>query len=145
MRHSPPRYRRSRTGNALMEYAVPAAMLLLTAGVAASALDAKGSIAGYFLAASGHTQTALTGGVFKTIALEGPGYGSTGNGQTGFTALATLMDGNNQVLPSTATGFFYNGSVSRAGNRVPSPSPEYLYRAIGLAHLVSSALPLSSE
>lgn len=114
-------------GNALMEYAVPASLLLLTAGVMSSALNVNGSIAGYFLAASGHSQSALSGGVFKTIALEEPGVGSTGNGQEGFTTFATLLDGNDQPLPVAGAGIFYTVPVIRGGGRPASLSPEYLY------------------
>jgi hypothetical protein len=110
-----------------MEYAVPAALLLLTAGVMASAMDVNASLAGYFLAASGHSQSALSGGIFKTVALEGPGVGSTGNGQDAFTTFATLLDGNDQPLPGTGAGVFYTAPVIRGGARPVSPSPEYLY------------------
>lgn len=115
-------------GNALLEYVVPATVLLITAGVLLSATDVTKAIGGYFLAGSGHGASDVSGGVLKTAALQGIGSGLVGNGQEGFTdKFATLLDGNGKPLPSTAEGFFYNGIVVRKAERAPSASPEYLY------------------
>lgn len=115
-------------GNALLEYVVPATVLLITAGVLLSATNLTSVISGYFLTASGHSTSDVSGGVLKTAALAGIGAGLVSNGQEGFTdKFATLLDGSGQAMPVTATGFFYNGIVIRTSERPPASSPEYLY------------------
>jgi hypothetical protein len=115
-------------GNALIEYVVPATVLLMTAGVLLSATNVTSVIGGYFLAGSGHGASDVSGGVLKTAALQGIGFGLVGNGREGFAdKFATLLDGNGEPLPTTAEGFFYNGIVVRMAERTPSSSPEYLY------------------
>lgn len=123
-----PEKRPTYRGNALIEYVVPAALLLFTAGVLATTTDLNKVLAEYYMAASGYTKAALAGGTFKTQALAGPGYGDPSNGKEGFNnAFATVLDGNNQATGESAAGTFYYGGISRSGARPAPTSTEYLY------------------
>jgi hypothetical protein len=117
--------RASASGNALMEYAVPAGVLLVSVGIIATCTDVNKLMAEYFMAASGHTQSALSGTTYKTDALAGPGYGSVGNGSQGFSSFGSMSGGGGGG--GGGGGTMYYGAISRAGGRTPSPSAEYLY------------------
>lgn len=114
-------------GNALMEYVVPAGVILLSAGVLVTAGNAASVLGEYFLSASGHTSDNLSGGVFKTNAMAAGAYGDVGNGQDGFTAFGGLLDGNLQPTGESAAGVFYLGDYSRTSGRKASTDPEYLF------------------
>jgi hypothetical protein len=114
-------------GNALMEYAVPACIILFSAGVLLTVTDATTIMAEYFMTASGHTKSSLSGTTFKTEGLATLSYGSVGNGLDGFTSFATVKDGSGAATGESAGGVFYSGSVTRTGARPVSPSTEYLF------------------
>jgi hypothetical protein len=110
-----------------MEYVLPAAILLLSAGILVTTTDINKILGEYFMAASGHTKTDLTGGVFKTQALAGPGYGNPGNGIEGFSNFGAIQDGNGTPTGESASGSFYYGAIARSGARPAPTSAEYLY------------------
>lgn len=114
-------------GNALMEYAVPASIILFSAGVLLTVTDATSIMGEYFMSASGHTKSSLSGSTFKTDGLAASAYGDTDNGLSGFTKFATVTDGSGAATGESAGGLFFSGAVTRSGGRQASPSPEYLY------------------
>lgn len=117
----------SQRGNALMEYAVPAAIILLSSGLLITITDATDIMAEYFLSASGRTKSSLQGGTFKTQGLAEDAYGDPGNGLSGFTNFAALKDGNGGTVASKGGGMFFSGGTSRTGARAQPTSQEYLY------------------
>jgi hypothetical protein len=114
-------------GNALMEYAVPASIILFSAGVMLTVTDATSIMGEYFMSASGHTKSSLSGSTFKTDGLGASAYGDMDNGLSGFTSFAAVTDGSGAATGEKAGGLFFSGAVNRSGGRQPSPSPEYLY------------------
>ncbi len=114
-------------GNALMEYAVPAAVILLSAGVLVTVTDATDVMAEYYLAASGRTTSSLQGTTFKTEGLAQDSYGDAGNGLSGFSNFATVKDGSGGAVATSGGGLFFSGDYTRSGGRQASPSTEYLY------------------
>lgn len=121
--------RRPSRGNALMEYVVPASVILLTAGVLATATDITGLIGEYFMAATGHTSANLAGSTFRTRAIASNVKGLTGSGVGGFTSqqFARLVDGNGQAIGTPKNGTVFSMPITRAGGRLPSTNTEYLY------------------
>ncbi len=110
-----------------MEYAVPAAIILISAGVLVTITDATDLMAEYFMSASGRTKSSLEGTTFKTMGLAQDASGSTGNGLSGFQNFASLKDGSGGAAPTTGGGMFYAGNVTRSGGRAQPSSPEYLF------------------
>ena len=110
------------SGNALMEYVVPATVILLTAGVLMTLTDANEILAEYFLSASGRTTSSLQGTTLQTTGLGENSYGDVANGMSGFTSFATSSAG-----AGTAGGTFYYGNVTRSGGRRTSTDPDYAY------------------
>ncbi len=114
-------------GNALMEYALPAGVILLSAGLLVTVSDATGIMAEYYLSASGRTKASLQGRTFKTQGLADGAYGDASNGFAAFAGFAGLKDGAGGAVASAGGGLFYAGDASRKGGRRPSPSPDALY------------------
>jgi len=114
-------------GNALMEYAVPACLILFSAGVMLTVTDATGIMGEYFMSASGHTKSDLNGTTFKTNGLAETAYGDTGNGLEGFTSFASVTDGSGAATGESAGGLFYSGNVSRTGGRQSASTTEALF------------------
>jgi hypothetical protein len=122
--------RASYCGNALMEYAVPAAIIMLSSGLLITVTGATDLMAGYYLSVSGRTFNSLEGEIFKTRGLADRAVGSAGNGATAFGSnnLGSLIDGSGTAVVSNEGGVFYLGDMSRPpGNRPISSSPDYLY------------------
>lgn len=117
----------SAKGNALMEYAVPAALILLSAGVLVTITGATDIMAEYFMSASGRTKASLSGTTFKTKGLAEDAYGSPGNGLGGFSNFGGLTDGAGGAAAGAGGGMFYAGNANRNGGRQESGSSEYLY------------------
>lgn len=122
-----PLARRLARGNALMEYAVPACIILFSAGVLLTVTDATSIMGEYFMSASGHTKADLSGTTFKTTGLAATAYGDTGNGLSGFTNFATVTDGSGAATGESAGGLFYSGNVSRTGARQAPTTTEALF------------------
>ena len=115
-------------GNALMEYVVPAAVILLSAGVLVTVTDATEIMADYFMSASGHTrESSLDGKTFKTLGLAENSYGNTDNGLKGFSSFAKVLDGQGTSTGEDGGGFFYLDSPSRTGARPAPPNTEQLF------------------
>lgn len=110
-----------------MEYAVPACVILFSAGVFLTVTDATSIMGEYFLSASGHTKSSLNGSTFKTDGLATSAYGNLDNGLSGFTKFVTVTDGSGAATGESAGGMFYSGAVTRTGGRQPAPSAEVLY------------------
>lgn len=127
MRSGTKRFKACRQGNALMEYAVPAAIILLSSGVLMTVTDATEIMAEYFLSASGRTKSSLQGSTFKTEGLAEDAYGDVGNGLAGFSNFASLKDGAGGAIATSGNALFFSGSVSRTGARTQAGSAEYLY------------------
>ncbi len=96
-------------GNALMEYVVPACVILIAAGVIATVGGINEIMADYFMAASGHTKANLAGSTFETKPMGEGAAAIMGNGMAGVSSSGTL----------------YSGSIGRTGGG--APSSEYLY------------------
>lgn len=112
-------------GNALMEYVVPASIILISAGVLVTITDATQLMAEYFLSASGRTKASLEGSTFKIQGLAEGVSGRTGNGLGGFQNFAGLKDGAGGAAPTTGGGMFYSGNVTHSGAQ--PASSEYLF------------------
>jgi hypothetical protein len=96
-------------GNALMEYVVPACVILIAAGVIATVGGINEIMAEYFMAASGHTKADLAGNTFETKPMGEGAAATLGNGMAGV----------------SAGGAIYGGAIGRTGGG--APSSEYLY------------------
>jgi hypothetical protein len=121
-------HRTTAQGNALMEYVVPAAVILLSAGVLVTVTDATTVMADYFMAASGHTRaSSLQGTTFKTAGLAENSYGSTDNGLKGFRSFAKVLNGQGVSTGEDGGGFFYLDSPTRSGARPTPSSSEQLF------------------
>ena len=109
-------------GNALMEYAVPAAVILLSAGILVTITDTTGLMAKFYLAASGRTSSSLSGSTMTTKGLGENAFGDVNNGLSGFTSFGTLE-------PARGSGgsLLYIGQVTRTGARAAATDPEYLF------------------
>lgn len=108
-----------------MEYAVPASIILISAGILVTITEANDLMAEYFMSASGRTKASLQGSTFKTQGLAEDAYGSAGNGLGGFQNFASLKDGDGGTAASTGGGLFYSGNVDRSGAQ--PTSSEYLF------------------
>lgn len=85
--------RRQNPGNAIMEYALPLAIVLVVCGVLATAGDIQKIMARFFMSASGHTQSDLKNGVLH-VDNRPDATTPTGNGSEGFTGLGGVTDGD---------------------------------------------------
>ncbi|HEY9686883.1 MAG TPA: hypothetical protein V6C52_07925 [Coleofasciculaceae cyanobacterium] len=129
-----PACRRLNRGNALIEYVIPLAVLLVAVGILATIFDINAVIGEYFMAASGHTQSALQGGSFKTKPMSSTAIGAFSNGNKGFTAsFVALANGQGATItadgppPATTPAILpsfgesvgiYSGPVMRTSGRV---------------------------
>lgn len=114
------------SGNALMEYAVPAAIILLSTGLLVTLTDTSKAMAWYFLSASGRSAISLKGTTLETQGLVESATGDNGMGLQGFgrSSFGSVPGG---AGGSGATPVFYSGTVTRTGGRSGSASSEYLY------------------
>lgn len=114
------------SGNALMEYVVPAVVLLISAGVLMTLVDTTGLMAQFYLSASGRTSSSLAGTSLQTKGLGENAYGDVGNGLSGFTSFG-------KQAPKAGTGgtLLYIGQVTRTGGRGTPADPEYLFPNTG--------------
>lgn len=121
--------RASYCGNALMEYALPAAIIMLSSGLLITLTGATDIMAKYYLSASGRTDSSLSAETFKTQGLAESVLGNTGNGLTAFGSsnFADLTDGSGVPIVTSPGGAFYLGDMTRTSTRPISPSPDYLY------------------
>ena len=117
---------RTFSGNALMEYAVPAAIILLSTGLLVTLTDTSKAMAWYFLSASGRSAFSLKGTTLETQGLAESATGDNGMGLQGFgrSSFAAVPGG---AGGSGATPIFYSGTVTRSGGRRGSATSEYLY------------------
>lgn len=90
-------------GNAIMEYALPLAVVLVTCGVLMTVGDIQKLMAKYFMSATGHTQADMQGTTLQVKMGPEPGTYQTGNGSEGFTNMGGVSDGNGQGLNSYHT------------------------------------------
>jgi len=114
-------------GNALLEYVVPMALLILAAGFVSTVVDIKGILAEYFMSGSGYTSSALSGGTFKTDAMPKPAVSTPGNGSENMTSVASVTNGGGASAASSGVGFLGNGAWSRSGARQAPASTEVLF------------------
>lgn len=112
------------SGNALMEYALPMAIILVIAGVLATVMDINGIIGKYFMASSGNSSSSLEGTTFKPKAFSGSG--SLGNGAGGFDGFGKQIDGNGTPIPWSLSGGMYTGAVPRP-QTVGGTGTEFIY------------------
>jgi hypothetical protein len=119
--------RRAAHGQALWEYAVPMALILISAGVMVTMTDIDKVIADYFMAASGHEASALSGGSFKMQVMGASASGATGNGGSGMTNFGKMQYADGTASGESAAGLMYALPVARSGARLPATSTEYLY------------------
>ncbi len=118
--------RQKSSGNALMEYAVPATIILLSTGLFVTLTDTSKAMASYFLSASGRSTMSLKGTTLETQGLAESATGDNGMGLQGFgrSSFAAVSGG---AGGTGATPAFYSGTVTREAGRTGSSSPEYLY------------------
>lgn len=122
------RYRRTSGGSALMEYVVPAVLVLVLSGVIVTVTGIDKVLGQYFMAGSGYDKSALTGTTFKTDSLAANATGDIGTGWQGFDSYGSVMDGSGKkVASSGGGGVFYSGAITRSGPRASSANPEYLF------------------
>lgn len=109
-------------GNSLMEYVVPAVIILLAAGVFITITDTTGLMANFYLSASGRSSSSLSGTALQTKGLGEDSYGNVDNGVGAFTTFGTLT-------PVAGTGgtSLYVGQVTRTGSRGTASSTDYLF------------------
>lgn len=74
--------RKKSPGNAITEYALPAILIVVAAGLLVSMLNLNGLLGDFFRGASGKTAANMDGTTFR-VSLD-PQTGATGNGQNGF-------------------------------------------------------------
>jgi hypothetical protein len=98
-----PACRRLNRGNALIEYVIPLSVLLVAVGILSTIFDINAVIGEYFMAASGHTQSALQGGSFKTKPMAATAIGAFSNGNKGFSSSFVALS-NGQGATITAEG-----------------------------------------
>ncbi len=100
-------------GNSLMEYAVPAAIILLTVGVLSTFLDIQGLMGQYFSAASGHTRSDMQGSTLNVTLNSANLAGQTGTGASGFDERIIITDGNGRRVQvgAGAAGHGQRGGV----------------------------------
>lgn len=113
---------RKQSGNALMEYVVPAAIILLSAGLLVTLADTSKLLGLYFLSASGRTVGSLNGTTLKLKGLAENATGDSGIGLAGFSGsqFGSVSGGN-----SGTAGIFWSGTVTRTGGRYSGSSSEY--------------------
>jgi hypothetical protein len=114
-------------GNALLEYAVPMALLLLGGAFLSSVVDIKGLIAEYFMSGSGYTKSALSGGTFKTNSMPKPAVATSGTGNEAMSSTASLTDGGGGSVPNKGVSFTATGAITRPGGRVAPSTTETLF------------------
>lgn len=124
-----PQKRPAARGNALIEYAVPMVIILVSAGVIATITDIDDLLAEYFMAASGHTQADLSGSTFRVRPMSPANVSSddVGNGFEAFNSYGTLLDGAGGSVSGGGSGIYFVGPVVRNGARPAPSSSEYLY------------------
>jgi len=110
------------SGNALMEYVVPAAVILLGAGLLMTITDVTNLMADFFLSASGRSSSSLSGTTLKTTGLDENSFGNVDNGMSGFTSF-----GSQAPNAGTPGSQLYIGAVTRSGARQSATDTEYLF------------------
>jgi hypothetical protein len=108
-----------------MEYVVPAAVILLSAGVLTSIMDADTLLSSYFLSASGHTQDNMSGTKFETQGLAENSYGEIDNGYDGFSSFVKVRDGNGKLTGEDGGGIIYADIPDKT--RTVFSNPEQLF------------------
>jgi hypothetical protein len=115
-------------GNALMEYVVPAAVILISAGVLVTVIDADKLMGEYFMSASGHTTSSMSGTTLQTKGLAENSYGDIENGLGGFKrSFVLVLDGSGADTGEESGGPFYLDPANRTGGRQAPPSTEQLF------------------
>jgi len=110
------------SGNALMEYVVPAVLILASSGVLVTIADTTGLMPLLYLSSSGRDATSLTGTTLVTTGLDENAFGYVDNGSTGFTNYGSLSPGGSGKMSN-----LYYGPVARFGSRVTGVDPDYLF------------------
>ncbi len=98
-----PMTRRLHTGNAIMEYALPLAVVLATCAMLATVGDIQKLMARFFMSASGHTQSDLKNGVLEVNNNPGAIDAQTGTGAEGFSSLGGVSDGDGRRVGGQGT------------------------------------------
>lgn len=114
---------RKASGNALMEYAVPASIILLSTGLLVTLTDTATIMTQYFLSASGRTTLNLKGTTIETQGLAESARGDNGLGLEGFSSANFGKVSGARANKS----LYYSGTVTRSGGRSSPSSSEYLY------------------
>jgi hypothetical protein len=109
------------SGNALMEYAVPAVLILLGSGLFMTLSSTTGLMATFFLSASGRSSSSLSGTTLQTQGLGQDSFGNVENGMGGISSFGSLSGGG------SGGSSIYIGAVTRTGARLTATSPEYLF------------------
>lgn len=122
-------WRRISRGNSLMEYVVPTCAILFGAGLLMTLSNQTALVAKYFMAASGRSDSSLTGSTFKTNGFADNTVGLSGNGLEGFpgTYFAQVSNGSGSSAEASQGGTFYASDGLRAGGRPAPASSDYLY------------------
>lgn len=124
------------SGNALMEYVLPAAIIMLSSGLLITVIGSTNIMTNYYISASGRAVNAgnpknvvLKDKTFITQGLADRANGNASNGLPAFgnSSFADLIDGAGSILVSNQGGRFYLGDMTRKTSRPISSSPDYLY------------------
>ncbi len=110
------------SGNALMEYVVPAVALFLASGLILTFADISGLMGSSYILATGHPLTSLSGNALKSSGLNEGAFGDIENGSMGVYYFGSLDSGG-----GNASGYFWTGPVTRIGSRASSGDPDYLF------------------
>ena len=110
------------SGNALMEYVVPAVLILASSGVLVTIADTTGLMPMLYLSSSGRDATSLTGTTLVTNGLDENSFGYVYNGSAGFTNYGSLSSASGGKMSN-----LYYGPVARFGSRVTGVDPDYLF------------------
>lgn len=137
--------RRRAVGHSLVEYALPAAGVLVVAGVLATSVDITQHLSGYFVKSGGSDKSALSGSTL-TIQTGAGASGSTDTGAAGFDNLGQLRDGVGGSIRIGGRNFTYSGPVSR-GSRPQGlgGNGDRLYQVQGTNPMFKMAMDLEKS
>ncbi len=95
---------KKQSGNALIEYALPLGILIVSVGIISTVVDINQVMSKYFAAASGHTESDISGGSLNAKPMAEGVSGVLGNGQAGFSSLGDAIFGGQYYSPSGRSG-----------------------------------------
>ncbi len=119
--------KRKASGQALVEYVLPIALILIASGVLATSLDLNSLMGKYFMAAHGETSSTINARTYNVTAMPMPESGATGTGMEGFNDFGQIQDGDGQDQGKFTTPRYYTDSAPRTGARPVATSTEYAF------------------